>query len=429
MKTGNMSLLEKIAYACGGAGMNCLAAFAGSFLTYYFTDSAAISAAVAGNIIMISRVFDAFSDITMGTIVDNTSTKMGKARPWLLRMAIPGAISLILLFSVPDFSPMGKIIYVFIMYNLHTTIFATALNVPSVSLNALVTDDVKERGVISVLRMTFAQLTMLMINSYALKVVDAFGGGKSAWSLTALIFGLISVTLLFFTALGVKERLTVTKDKKNKDKETISFRQKASIILHNKNLLIVAGTTFASFLVVGLMAGNVYYAQYILGDRGLVSSLSMSKLLPSIIAMLILLKVTTKLSKKKTSLYGLYLALAGGIGMIIAPENYNVIIIGLVLQGIGTAPLSALQQAMVADSLKGDSEAGIGYGFNSLAMKMGSGLGASLTGWLLALGGYTAQASVQSAAAQIAIKAMIVYIPTLVVIVLILMLLKYDVKE
>lgn len=115
--------------------------------------------------------------------------------------------------------------------------------------------------------------------------------------------------------------------------------------------------------------------------------------------------------------------------MIIAPENYNVIIIGLVLQGIGTAPLSALQQAMVADSLKGDSEAGIGYGFNSLAMKMGSGLGASLTGWLLALGGYTAQASVQSAAAQIAIKAMIVYIPTLVVIVLILMLLKYDVKE
>ena len=62
---------------------------------------AGVSAFAVGSIMMVSRLFDGISDIVMGVIVDRTKSRFGKARPWLLRMCIPFAISGILLFSVP----------------------------------------------------------------------------------------------------------------------------------------------------------------------------------------------------------------------------------------------------------------------------------------------------------------------------------------
>ena len=80
---------------------------------------------------MVSRFFDGISDIIMGVIVDRTKSRSGKARPWLLRMCIPFAISGILFFSVPvSWSSAPKLVYVFITYNLVSTVIYTAINVP-----------------------------------------------------------------------------------------------------------------------------------------------------------------------------------------------------------------------------------------------------------------------------------------------------------
>ncbi|WP_219715818.1 MFS transporter, partial [Clostridioides difficile] len=78
-----------------------------------------VSAAAVGSIMLISRILDGFSDLTMGIIVDRTKSKYGKARPWILRMAIPFAIAAVLLFSVPsNLGITSKLIYIFITYNL-----------------------------------------------------------------------------------------------------------------------------------------------------------------------------------------------------------------------------------------------------------------------------------------------------------------------
>ena len=107
---------------------------------FYYTDYAGVSAFAVGAIMMISRVFDGISDLIMGVIVDRTKSRFGKARPWLLRMCVPFAIAGVLLFSVPStWSDTPKLIYVFITYNLVSTVIYTAINVPYSALNALMT--------------------------------------------------------------------------------------------------------------------------------------------------------------------------------------------------------------------------------------------------------------------------------------------------
>ena len=108
-------LAERFSYGCGDFGCNIIYTAMSAFLLFYYTDYAGVSAFAVGSIMMVSRLFDGISDIVMGVIVDRTKSRFGKARPWLLRMCIPFAISGILLFSVPvSWSAAPKLVYVFI---------------------------------------------------------------------------------------------------------------------------------------------------------------------------------------------------------------------------------------------------------------------------------------------------------------------------
>ena len=93
---------EIFGYGFGDLANNIVYGLVTSFATYYYTNSAGMAAAAVGTMFLISRVFDGISDVIMGFIIDRTKTKYGKARPWILWMAIPFAIAVVLQFSVPQ---------------------------------------------------------------------------------------------------------------------------------------------------------------------------------------------------------------------------------------------------------------------------------------------------------------------------------------
>ena len=122
---------EQFGYASAAFGWNMINGIIGTFLTVYFTNVAFLDAAVISTLIAVSKLFDGVSDLVVGRMVDNTRSKLGKARPWLLRMCIPFAIATILLFFVPqNFPSTLKYVYVFIMYNLVNTVCLTFIQVP-----------------------------------------------------------------------------------------------------------------------------------------------------------------------------------------------------------------------------------------------------------------------------------------------------------
>lgn len=152
-----------------------------AFLLFYYTDYVHVNAATIGTIMLLSRVFDGVTDLIMGVIVDRTKSRFGKCRSWILRMAIPFALAGILLFSVPSgLGETSKLVYIFITYNLVSSVVYTAINVPYATLNALITQDQYERSVLSIFRMILATTGTLIITNLTLPLVQFFGDNLSA---------------------------------------------------------------------------------------------------------------------------------------------------------------------------------------------------------------------------------------------------------
>lgn len=209
---------ERFSYGCGNLGCNIIYSAMSAFLLFYYTDYVHVSAAVVGTIMLISRIFDGVTDLIMCVIVDRTKSKFGKCRPWILRMAIPFAIAGVLLFTVPGgLTDTAKIIYIFITYNLVSSVIYTAINVPYATLNSLITQDQYERSVLSIFRMLLATVGTLIITNLTLPMVQFFGENSSAWTKTFAVFGVLSVIVFLITFTGTRESFACTEYTPGKD--------------------------------------------------------------------------------------------------------------------------------------------------------------------------------------------------------------------
>lgn len=151
-KAENISVLEKIAYGGGDLASNLILVLTSTFVTFFYTDALGLNAAIIGTIMMFSRLADGFTDIFMGYIMDRVKTKYGKARPWLLWLAVPIGVACVLVFLVPNIGVTGKYIYVAITYNLVTTFLYTMINIPYGALTSLMSRDQNQRTVINIFR-------------------------------------------------------------------------------------------------------------------------------------------------------------------------------------------------------------------------------------------------------------------------------------
>lgn len=170
----SLSLKEKIGYALGDGAANIAWRGVSTFLFIFYTDVFGLNPAAVGLLFLIARFGDGISDVIMGIICDRTTTKYGKFRPWILWSAIPLAIILSLLFTSPDFSQTGKLVYAYIVYNLFTLIY-TANNIPYGALMAVMTGDDKERTSLGSFRMVGAFVGGMLVQGALLFLVAYYG--------------------------------------------------------------------------------------------------------------------------------------------------------------------------------------------------------------------------------------------------------------
>ncbi len=147
-----LSIREKIGYALGDGAANIAWRGVATFLFIFYTDVYGLTPASVGLLLLIARSSDGISDVLMGIVGDRTKTRWGKFRPWILWTAIPLAATLSLLFTSPDLSPTGKIVYAYSTYIIFTLLY-TANNIPYGALMGVMTGDDKERTVLGSYRM------------------------------------------------------------------------------------------------------------------------------------------------------------------------------------------------------------------------------------------------------------------------------------
>jgi GPH family glycoside/pentoside/hexuronide:cation symporter len=409
--------MTKLAYGAGDFGSNFCWTFVSAFALIYFTDTAGVNAATVGTLIMISRFLDGFTDVLMGGLIDRTKSKMGKARPWLFWSAFPLMISLILLFNVPaSFSALGKNIYIFVIYTLLGAFFYTASNISYNSLISLAASDPKDRVSMGSIRFIFAVIGALVITSATMVFVNALGGGQRGWAVVTIIYAVIFLIFTMITVFGVKETKadhaeeSGEKTESGKPAGTIGFGKSLWYLCRNKYFFIILGLFLFFYTASGIsQAVGIYYVSYILGNVSLMGLIGLSGIIPMIIVLPVTPKLTARFGMQKTCLVASLVSVAGSVILLLCGNRLPLLITGLVIRAVGTAPFTGAMYALIAEiaeyaelKFKVRTE-GVIYSCSSVGIKAGSGLGVAVTGWLLSAGGYdgAAQAQSQSALAMI----------------------------
>ena len=395
---------EKLAYGCGDLASNLVLVLTGTFITFFYTDALGLNVAIVGTLILISRIFDGITDVIMGYIMDKTKSKYGKARPWMLWLAIPFGISTILLFTVPNLGDTGKYIYIFITYNLNTTFIYTAINIPYGALNSLMTRDQDQRANINIYRMAMANIGGLAINAFTMPLINNVGGSthQSSWIIVSCIYGAMASLLFLLCFFKTKERVDLVTPEDRK----ISFGKTLKILFKNKYWLIICGVWVVSVLGMS-MAGTVgvYYAKYILHNENLAGYFYVVESGVAIVLMItVIMPLIKKFGKRNVAFVGSIITLIGQLLMLTNPASVKWLMGCCVIRGFGTATLSGTIFAMIADTIEyGEWKTGIRvegmlYSATTFGAKVGGGVGMAVASGILGSAGYDGTLAVQNPA-------------------------------
>ena len=143
-----LSFLEKSGYSCADAAANFVFMTMILFQLNFYTDTFGLAAWLAGMLLLVGRLWDAFFDPMMGVIADRTKTRWGKFRPWVLWTAIPWGVMMVLAYTVPNFATPGKIVWA-CLTNIALMTLYSANNTPYSAMTAVMTGDVNERTTLS----------------------------------------------------------------------------------------------------------------------------------------------------------------------------------------------------------------------------------------------------------------------------------------
>ncbi len=447
MKENNMnpnaklSFVERFAYGMGDYAGNLVYSAISAFLLVYYTNVVGVSAAAAASIIAISKIFDGISDLVMGYIIDHTHSKWGKARPWLARLCVPLAICTVLMFSVPS-SLIGKVqlAYIFLTYNLVSTIFYTGINVPYATMNGLMTTNQYERGLLGNFRNLLATAGTMTINTVVLKMTAAFGGGdqysQKGWTSTFIILMIVFVVLNMFTFACCKERVgEASLDESKPKQEQVSFVKGVKGLLNNKYWVLIVVAIFVMYFMMSTFFGSaVYFAQYNIGDEGKYALVSNTLSIAQIVFLFVTPFLMKKFSKKNVFMGGMAIAAVGFLLSGLTTDVTAICVLSAV-KGMGFACGGASMYGLLQDAItygewyNGYGTAGMGNAASSFCMKVGSGIGTAALGWILSAGHFDAKLAVQPDSAISAINWSFAWVPFIMVVIAVICMFFFDLDK
>ena len=220
-----VSIAEKIGYSLGDCSANFVFQMMMIYQTKFYTDVFGLEGAVAGSVMLLARIVDAFVDPTVGILSDRTKSKWGKYRPWVLWTALPFMVFYILAFYNPGIEDKGLVaLYATISYTLLMTLYSFN-NTPYASLGGVMTSDIKERNSITSIRFVAATIAQFIVQGLTLPLVSKFTGESGdkghGWLCTISLFAVIGLIFLIITFFSARERITPPTNQKTDTKQDI----------------------------------------------------------------------------------------------------------------------------------------------------------------------------------------------------------------
>lgn len=413
-KVRPFGMRDKIGYMFGDFGNDFTFIFASSFLMVFYTKVLGISGAMVGTLFLLARVVDAFTDITMGRIVDSVKpARDGRFRCWVRKMCGPVAIASFLMYqSAMAGAPMAlKVVYMYVTYLLWGSVFYTSINIPYGSMASAITDKPDERTALSTFRTVGGTLAGLIIGTVTPLLIytkDADGNqivrGGSTFTIIAGVFALCAVLCYVICYKLTTERVKVEPDP---DAKKVTLGQTFAAIFRSRALLGIIGA--AIFLLLSQLLiqamNNYLYTEYF-GSAGAISIMTiLNTVLMLVVVAPLSVPISRRFGKKEASTVGALLA--GTVFLLLFFLKVKNVAVYIVLANIGMLGLGFFNTviwANITDVIDdqevktGQREDGTVYAVYSFTRKLGQALAGGAGGWALSIIGYDQLAKVQTEA-------------------------------
>ena len=220
-----ISISEKIGYSLGDCSANLVFQMMMIYQTKFYTVVFGLEGAIAGSVMLIARIVDAFVDPTVGILSDKTQTRWGKYRPWILWTALPFMVFYVLAFYNPGIEDKSLVaVYATISYTLLMTLYSFN-NTPYASLGGVMTSDIKERNSITSIRFVAATIAQFIVQGLTLPLVGKFAGANGdkghGWLCTISLFAAIGFIFFIITFFSARERITPPASQKTDTRKDI----------------------------------------------------------------------------------------------------------------------------------------------------------------------------------------------------------------
>jgi sugar (glycoside-pentoside-hexuronide) transporter len=387
---------NRLTFGLGTFGRDMVYSLVSMYLIFYLTDVIKLSIStlwwVAG-IILAARIFDALNDPIMGCIVDNTRTRWGKFKPWIVIGMPVSAVVTVLLFTDFGLTETAYIItfaafYLLwgISYTIHDISYWSML--PSLSI------DQKEREKIGAIARICANIGLFLVVAGIVPLTnilgERFGSLQKGYFIFAMIVSLIMAAGMCITLFGVKETALI-----NDRKQGTPLKELIRIIIKNDqlfftaiamSLFMIGYTTTASF--------GLYFFKYAYGDEGMYPIFAIVLGVSQITALAIFPLFSKRFDRKTLFTGAIILISAGYIIFFFAPVTTMIFIgIGGTLIFIGQSFVQLLMLMFLADSVDyghwklGKRNDSITFSLQPLINKMGGAIAGGIVSAVIIVSG------------------------------------------
>ena len=405
----------------------------GAYLTRYYADVLGWTkhafGAFAALFPIVSAIFVVYGNLTIGRWIDNTKTKAGKVRPYMLASIPLLIVAILLLFSSPNNGSVLEMVWIALSYNLYYAFAYPCYYTAHSSMVSLSTRDTNKRGVlattsnaalVAVAGIGASILVPVLLQSYMFVYDDRelnIAASYYHWRIIAIILSLVTAAGILVEFYFTRERITEEAMEHPRDEKIPASRHREACFRSHYWWMVML---YVLFYLMGQLVKNTsmsFYSRWMFesvlwaedpekASGALMSALGLIGGLPAALGMFIVWPLANKFGKQRSIVTGLILSLAGGLVAFLGVHNFKIVCAGVALKAIGIVPSQFILLALISDVLD-HLEAENGFRSDGFTMSVYSaimvglwGLAVGIVSGLLGLAGYDASLVRQPAAVE-----------------------------